>query len=308
MKLKFLLRIVEKLFRMTEGSNGPRADMYLPERLLAMSLIFMCGGLACGVYYIFKLAVWAILCAVLGIALGVGALLCWKNQTIHVISDEQFTYTTMFGNTYTYNFSDIEQLRRNNDSLTLFVAGKKVHIESMAVLSNRLTKLINKALSPDKKYLKMSAEELSKLSDQELITAIIVRTEDIVSSVDNLSLGFNLLRKEQRIFYAVNYLEVEVNNGGLCQFFVNSSRLFAPDVSEYMEIIGAVEHKELYDTFVEKNQINVAVLSSFDSADLDAFQDQLDRYPFDDYDDAFYKLQPLESFLLPFIREHIEKF
>ena len=308
MKLKILLRLLEKVFKLPGLSEGHRADMYLPERLFAMSLIFMCGGLACGVYTFFKFEVWAVVIAILGILLGVAALLCWRNQTIHIISDEQFTYTTMFGNSYTYNFSDIEGLLQNKDSMTLLVAGKRVHIESMAVLSNRLTKLINKALSPDKKYLKMSAEELSKLSDQELITAIIVRTEDIVSSVDNLSLGFNLLRKEQRIFYAVNYLEVEVNNGGLCQFFVNSSRLFAPDVSEYMEIIGAVEHKELYDTFVEKNQINVAVLSSFDSADLDAFQDQLDRYPFDDYDDAFYKLQPLESFLLPFIREHIEKF
>ena len=32
----------------------------------------------------------------------------------------------------------------------------------------------------------------------------------------------------QRYCYALNLLELEVNNGGLCQFFVNSSRLAAP--------------------------------------------------------------------------------
>ena len=36
-------------------------------------------------------------------------------------------------------------------------------------------------------------------------------------------------------------LETEVNNGGLCQFFVNSSRIVAPFVSEYMAIVGAFE-------------------------------------------------------------------
>lgn len=145
MKLKILVKIVEKILGMS-GSDGPRADMYLPERLLAMALVFLAGGIGCGVYAIFSPATWAIVCAPLGIILGIMALLCWKNQTIHVISDEQFTYTTMFGNTTTYSFADIQGLRKNQDSMTLLVAGKKVHIESMAVLSERLVNHINEAL------------------------------------------------------------------------------------------------------------------------------------------------------------------
>lgn len=146
MKLKILVKIVEKLLGMTNSGDAPRADMYLPERLLAMVLVALAGGTACGIYAIFSHAVWAIVCAVLGIVLGVLALLCWKNQSIHVISDEQFTYTTMFGNSHTYSFADIQGLRKNQDSMTLFVAGKKVHIESMAVLSERLVNHINEAL------------------------------------------------------------------------------------------------------------------------------------------------------------------
>ena len=134
MKLKILVRIIEKLLGMSDSGEGPRADMFLPDRLLAMALVFLAGGTACVLFAIIKLAVWAIVCAALGIVLGVFALLCWKNQSIHIISDEQFTYTTMFGNIRTYSFSDIQGLRRNQDSLTLFVANEKVHIESMAII------------------------------------------------------------------------------------------------------------------------------------------------------------------------------
>lgn len=146
MKLKILVKIVEKILGMSPSGNAPRADMYLPERLLAMALIGLGGGTACAVFAVMSHATWAIVCAVLGIGLGILALLCWKNQSIHIISEEQFTYTTMFGNTYTYSFSDIQGLRKNQDSMTLFVAGKKVHIESMAILSERLVNKINGAL------------------------------------------------------------------------------------------------------------------------------------------------------------------
>ena len=146
MKLKILVKIIEKLFGMVPSDGEPREDMYLPDRLLAIALVSLGGGVVCAIYAVFKFAIWAVVIAVLGILLGLFAIICWKNQSIRVISDEQFTYTTMFGNTYTYSFSDIQGLRRNQDSLTLFVADKKVHIESMAVISDRLAELINKEL------------------------------------------------------------------------------------------------------------------------------------------------------------------
>lgn len=147
MKLKILVKIVEKLLGVTVSDSEPRADMFLPERLFAMAIVLLAGGTAFALFAIFKFSVWAVVVAVFGIALGIAALLCWKNQAIHVVSDEEFTYTTMFGNTCTYSFSDIQGLIKNQDSLTLLVAGKKVHIESMAILSERLAERINKALA-----------------------------------------------------------------------------------------------------------------------------------------------------------------
>ncbi len=145
MKLKILVKIVEKLLGMTDSGDEPRADMFLPDRLLAMSIVFLAGVIVSIVLAITNSVTW-VLGVVICFAFGIAALLCWKNQCIHIISDEQFTYTTMFGNTRTYSFSDIQGLRKNQDSLTLFVAGKKVHIESMAILSERLVECINKAL------------------------------------------------------------------------------------------------------------------------------------------------------------------
>ena len=160
----------------------------------------------------------------------------------------------------------------------------------------------------DAAYLQMSTEDLLKLSDDEIFNAVWIRTENIVSSKGDLLEGFNSLNEEQRIFYSVNYLEMEVNNGGLCQFFVNSSRMVAPIVSEYMGIIGATEHKQLYDTFIEKHQINLYDLSSFDCETVEVFQSQYERFPFDEYDDTFYELEPLQNYLIPFLKKHIEKF
>ncbi len=146
MKLKILVKIVEKLLGMADSGEEPRADMFLPDRLLAMSLVFLIGSIVSAVLAIINSVTW-MLGVVICLGFGIAAMLCWKNQSIHVISDEQFTYTTMFGNTRTYSFSDIRGLRRNQDSMTLFVANEKVHIESMAILSERLVEYINNALA-----------------------------------------------------------------------------------------------------------------------------------------------------------------
>ncbi len=302
MKLKILVNIIEKLFGIVADEDQPRADMFLPDRLLAIAFVLIAGSAVLVVIAIFEFTIWAIVCSVLGI------VLCWKNQSIRIISNDQFTYTTMFGNTYTYNFSDIQKLRTNHDSWTLFVANKKVHIESMAIISDRLVEQINKALLLNGKLLKMSVDELSRLSDEKLLNAVWTRAKNIVSSKEDIRDGFNALNEEQRIFYAVNYLEMEVNNGGLCQFFVNASRIVAPYVSEYMDIIGATEHKRLYDSFIEKYNINTNYLDSFECETVEQFQARYKRYPFHEYDNAFYDIEPLETYLISFVRNNIEKF
>jgi len=149
MKLKILVKLVEKLLGAAYTEDQPRADMYLPERLLAMSLVFLAGGSAFGLLFLLTKTLWMLLVAVGGLVFGVVALLCWKNQSIRMISEEEFEYTTLFGNTRRYAFRDITGLRKNQDSLTLFVGADKVHIESMAIITERLAERINRELAKE---------------------------------------------------------------------------------------------------------------------------------------------------------------
>ncbi len=160
----------------------------------------------------------------------------------------------------------------------------------------------------DKVYLAMSTDELYALTDNELFYAVMVKTEQKVDSFESWKEGVDALNPSQKIFYSLNWLEVEVNNGGLCQFFVNSSRMVAPFISEYMAIVGAFEHQKLFDDFISSSGIDFSDLTFFDIEDLGEFEDKYEAYPFDDYDNEFYDMEPLETYLTKFAKEHLEDF
>ncbi len=140
---KLLVRFIEKIFNITHNDDVPRADMYLPFFVLALGGILIILAIAALIYYFVVFQIGFIIAALILGSLGICAVACWKNQTIEVISDEEFVYTTFLGNAYTYRFDDIIGIRNNSDSSTLFVGDKKVHIENCAILSERLVDLIN---------------------------------------------------------------------------------------------------------------------------------------------------------------------
>lgn len=146
MKLKLLLAIVEKMLGASDKSKEPRADMYLPVRSLAIAIVLIGAGIGCGIFAYIKFEIALVVFAVLCIPAGIACLLCWKNQSIEVLSNEIFVYTTMFGNKHTYYFADIKGIRHGKDSSTLLVGDGKVFIDSSAVMSDRLKELINSAL------------------------------------------------------------------------------------------------------------------------------------------------------------------
>ncbi len=123
------------------GKKGQKADMYLPSQLMAMGMAMLIVGVGMAVGAAVRPADQYTVLLYIGGALvvlfGISALLCWKNQKVYILSDEEFTYTTFLGHTYTYRFDEIVALKRNRDSMTLVLQYGKVHIESMAVLSER---------------------------------------------------------------------------------------------------------------------------------------------------------------------------
>ncbi len=138
-----------KIFNPYECETTPRADMFLPDFLKyfgffldAVAVAFL---VATFITQIWGFIIGVLLCAGLGIA----AWLCWKNQTIRIIDDEKFEYTTFLGKTTVYHFSDIKELRVNQDSWTLFLKNGKVHIESIVCMSEPLYNKIDAAISKE---------------------------------------------------------------------------------------------------------------------------------------------------------------
>ena len=132
-------------FGTTLVDDEPRADMFLPAWLFVMGLLLcMFGTIVATVFVVLQISFLIIVLAVTMVLLGVAALLCWKNQTIRMLPNDTFEYSTFLGNKTVYRFSDIKGLKKNTDSITLFVADGKVHIESIAIVTDRLSDRINK--------------------------------------------------------------------------------------------------------------------------------------------------------------------
>lgn len=146
MHLKIIAKFVELVLGVRNTAGEPRADMYLTNRVMSRGLVLIAFGIALAVSFYISMVTWKIFAAVLAEVVGFSAILCWRNQTIKIISNEKFVYTTFLGNRHEYYFADITALKRNRDSMTLFFGKNKVHIESNAVLSERLVSLINSAL------------------------------------------------------------------------------------------------------------------------------------------------------------------
>ena len=115
------------------------------------------------------------------------------------------------------------------------------------------------------------------------------------------------LTDEQKFVYSLNKFEAEVNNGGLCQFFVNSSSECAPYVSDALAIVGAIELKTLFDNFISENKIDTNDLSSFKISSIDEYEAQTERFDFDSFDDKFYEDENLHNQIIDYARKHIEK-
>ncbi len=143
MKLKILTFIITKILGMSDWGDKPRADMFLPDWILGLGLALAAFALGGTVAYIFIGELIVLLLALACAVLSPAAIMCWKNQTITVLDENRFEYSTFLGTKKVYYFSDIRGIRRNSDSLTLFVGEDKVHIEAAAIMSTRLADRIN---------------------------------------------------------------------------------------------------------------------------------------------------------------------
>ena len=160
----------------------------------------------------------------------------------------------------------------------------------------------------NQKWCAMSAEELAALPDDELLNAVNARIAAVIGDEEDETARIALLNNEQRIIYVADLYQAEVNNGGLCQYFVNDSRFTAPMLCDALATIGAEAHRMHFDVFIRDNAIDLTNLESFAINHIRQYAKMEKRYPFEAFDNAFYAMPSIEEPILAFIRTHITKF
>lgn len=169
----------------------------------------------------------------------------------------------------------------------------------------KVLKSINDNIKNAKKYLSMSTDELLALTDEQLYDAL---NEVLYCNIDIED--FDTINNVQKNISTLFQFDAEIQNGGLCQFFVNSSSDFAPFVEESLSEIGAAKILELFKNFIADNRIDLSDLSSFKISKAEEFEVQNNRYPFDAFDDAYYDIyedENLEVLLTTYARKHIDE-
>lgn len=174
-------------------------------------------------------------------------------------------------------------------------------------------KLLVQAISMSKEEKRCHSVTLAQareMDNDELASCVMMRLN--ADSEEEL----NTFSQPVRLAYTVIWYQAEVNNGGLCQYFVNSSSMTAPYLEQALCEMGANRHLSLFHNFVTKHGIDVTDLSSFKIDEVEEFEEQEERYPFDDFDEAFYELEGDENSLTEtlthclgvYIRQHITNF
>lgn len=147
----------------------------------------------------------------------------------------------------------------------------------------------------------------SSTSDDELFEVVFFQNLKISENAEDSEV--DAFFGARRTVFVLNLFDSEIQNGGLCQFFVNSSREVAPFVSESLAAVGAEEHRVLFEEFVQNNAIDLSDLSSFMIFwSKRSYIKQTKRYDFDAFDNQYYELPALQELVTAYIRANIAEF
>lgn len=137
--------------------------------------------------------------------------------------------------------------------------------------------------------------DVTTLTGEELVVALTLLPED-----------FSAMSTEEKTAYTAACLELEIMNGGLCQFFANN-----PDCADYvptaLENLGARNHRALYESFLLAAGID-PLDPVFQTENMEEFSQLYDRWPWDDFDEAYCNLTPMAELLEAYVAAHPDSF
>jgi hypothetical protein len=149
-------------------------------------------------------------------------------------------------------------------------------------------------------YSGQSTDQLLSLGGEYRTDSLVLAFEQAISQKAERE-GVKNLTEEERIVLAVEALEREVNNGGYDQFFVNSSREFAPTVVGALQRIGCKKTATITQRAIKA--LDVADLTSEAIEAAMAAEDEGRLAKLNRCDDSYYKsAEPIAERLFAFIK------
>lgn len=122
-------------------------------------------------------------------------------------------------------------------------------------------------------------KDISHMSDSELYDALIRKYYVNLSHADIPNMS------NVQIAAAVCLaLDMEVNEGGLCQFYFNCP-YFLHDLPACLELLGAVETRRSFEQFIADNQIDLN--DQHRDISIQAYLELYEKYPWEDFDTPY---------------------
>lgn len=167
-------------------------------------------------------------------------------------------------------------------------------------------KAVKKSIEDFKKIYEANISSIWKISDK---NSFLIAMHGWLCRKCNYGDNIERLSNEEKVFFVINSLEGEVNNGGFVQFLYNSSGNFANDVVPSLIAIGATDTAEICKSAL-------AALGERIPRKTEEREDLLDDIMTDDIeeklskcDEEFYEYpDTLEELNYKFIIRHKEQF
>ena len=123
--------------------------------------------------------------------------------------------------------------------------------------------------------------------------------------------AFDSLPEALRGMFVAAIFDMEIQNGGLCQFFANEGLAMAPLVGTSLRLLGLAPMAELYEGFARENGLDLAHLDGFQCETVEDFCEMYTQYSFDPFDEEYMRLWKSLDFnarMLDFAEAHPEAF
>lgn len=147
-------------------------------------------------------------------------------------------------------------------------------------------------------------ENSNEAAVEELYETVVLQTEGPWDP------SFTLLPQAKQDLHVVMVMDMEIQNGGIAQFFWNNGSVYASKVSDALKNTGLSEIAELYDALLSDNQITMEEIDQYREIDpqLTTLYKR-DWDCFQEFDDAYMNIweeTDFEQTILDFASDHPE--